>query len=90
MAQSQRDVRNRIGAVKNVQTITRAMEAVAAARLRRAEQRIDALARRIDSLASEQRADFRWLIGIMLGGFSAMLGGFGAMLAIMARGFHWF
>jgi F-type H+-transporting ATPase subunit gamma len=40
---SQRDVRNRIGSVKNIQKITRAMEMVAAARLRRAEQRIDAL-----------------------------------------------
>ena len=40
---SQRDVRNRISAVKNIQTITRAMEMVAAARLRRAEQRIEAL-----------------------------------------------
>jgi F-type H+-transporting ATPase subunit gamma len=43
MAQSQRDVRERIGAVKNIQKITRAMEMVAAARLRRAEQRIEAL-----------------------------------------------
>jgi F-type H+-transporting ATPase subunit gamma len=40
---SQRDVRNRISAVKNIQKITRAMEMVAAARLRRAEQRIEAL-----------------------------------------------
>ena len=43
MATSQRDVRNRINAVKNIQKITRAMEMVAAARLRRAEQRIEAL-----------------------------------------------
>jgi F-type H+-transporting ATPase subunit gamma len=43
MATTQRDVRNRIGAVKNIQKITRAMEMVAAARLRRAEQRIEAL-----------------------------------------------
>ena len=43
MPASQRDVRNRIGAVKNIQKITRAMEMVAAARLRRAEQRIEAL-----------------------------------------------
>jgi F-type H+-transporting ATPase subunit gamma len=43
MAQSQRDVRTRIGAVRNIQKITRAMEMVAAARLRRAEQRIEAL-----------------------------------------------
>jgi len=43
MATSQRDVRTRIAAVKNIQKITRAMEMVAAARLRRAEQRIEAL-----------------------------------------------
>jgi F-type H+-transporting ATPase subunit gamma len=40
---SQRDVRNRIASIKNIQKITRAMEMVAAARLRRAEQRIEAL-----------------------------------------------
>jgi F-type H+-transporting ATPase subunit gamma len=40
---SQRDVKNRISSVKNIQKITRAMEMVAAARLRRAEQRIQAL-----------------------------------------------
>jgi F-type H+-transporting ATPase subunit gamma len=40
---SQRDVKNRIASVKNIQKITRAMEMVAAARLRRAEQRIHAL-----------------------------------------------
>ena len=43
MAATQRDVRNRIGAVKNIQKITGAMQMVAAARLRRAEQRIEAL-----------------------------------------------
>jgi F-type H+-transporting ATPase subunit gamma len=43
MPASQRDVRNRIASVKNIQKITRAMEMVAAARLRRAEQRIEAL-----------------------------------------------
>src|SRR6202050_3013055 len=40
---SQRDVRNRISSAKNIEKITRAMEMVAAARLRRAEQRIEAL-----------------------------------------------
>ena len=38
-----KDIRARIGSVKNVQKITRAMEMVAAARLRRAEQRIEHL-----------------------------------------------
>ncbi len=40
---SQRDVKNRISSVKNIQKITGAMEMVAGARLRRAEQRIAAL-----------------------------------------------
>jgi F-type H+-transporting ATPase subunit gamma len=40
---TQRDVRNRIDSVKNIQKITRAMEMVAAARLRRAEQRVESL-----------------------------------------------
>src|SRR5215207_10390357 len=40
---AQKDVKDRIGSVKNIQKITRAMEMVAAARLRRAEQRIEAL-----------------------------------------------
>jgi len=40
---AQRDVRNRIASVRNIQKITRAMEMVAAARLRRAEMRIAAL-----------------------------------------------
>ena len=39
----QKDIKNRIGSVKNIQKITRAMEMVAAARLRKAEQRIEAL-----------------------------------------------
>ncbi len=40
---TQKDVKDRIGSVKNIQKITRAMEMVAAARLRRAEQRIEDL-----------------------------------------------
>jgi F-type H+-transporting ATPase subunit gamma len=40
---AQRDVKNRIASVRNIQKITRAMEMVAAARLRRAETRIAAL-----------------------------------------------
>jgi F-type H+-transporting ATPase subunit gamma len=40
---SQKDVKNRIASIKNINKITRAMEMVAAARLRRAEQRIERL-----------------------------------------------
>ncbi len=47
---SQKDVQTRIGSVKNIQKITRAMEMVAAARLRKAEQRIAALRPYADAL----------------------------------------
>jgi F-type H+-transporting ATPase subunit gamma len=56
---SQKDIKARISSVKNIRKITRAMEMVAAARLRRAEQRIEALRpyadaiRRMTSRASE-------------------------------------
>jgi F-type H+-transporting ATPase subunit gamma len=40
---TQKEIKGRIGSVKNIQKITRAMEMVAAARLRRAEQRIENL-----------------------------------------------
>jgi F-type H+-transporting ATPase subunit gamma len=56
---SQRDVKNRISSVKNIQKITRAMEMVAAARLRRAEQRIQALRPYADAIRrmTRQAAD---------------------------------
>ena len=40
---TQKEVKNRIGSVKNIHKITRAMEMVAAARLRKAEERIEVL-----------------------------------------------
>jgi F-type H+-transporting ATPase subunit gamma len=43
MGASQKDVKDRISSVENIKKITRAMEMVAAARLRRAEQRIEVL-----------------------------------------------
>jgi F-type H+-transporting ATPase subunit gamma len=56
---SLKDIRGRIASVKNIRKITRAMEMVAAARLRRAEQRIEAMRpyadaiRRMTSRASQ-------------------------------------
>jgi F-type H+-transporting ATPase subunit gamma len=52
---SQRDVKNKIASVKNIQKITRAMEMVAAARLRRAEQRITALRPYADAIGRMTR-----------------------------------
>ena len=62
---AQKDLKNRIGSVKNIQKITRAMEMVAAARLRRAEQRIEHLRpyadaiRRMTSLFGSNRVRIR-------------------------------
>jgi F-type H+-transporting ATPase subunit gamma len=47
---SQKDIKDRISSVKNIRKITRAMEMVAAARLRRAEQRIEELRPYADAL----------------------------------------
>ena len=47
---SLKDIRSRIGSVKNIRKITRAMEMISAARLRRAEQRIEALRPYADAL----------------------------------------
>src|SRR5580693_7360465 len=52
---SQREVKNKIASVKNIQKITRAMEMVAAARLRRAEQRISALRPYADAIGRMTR-----------------------------------
>ena len=66
-----------------------AMERRLDARFDVVDSRFEAMNRRIDSLSTEHRSDFRWLLGIMLGGFGMTLGGFGAMLGVMAHGFHW-
>jgi F-type H+-transporting ATPase subunit gamma len=50
-----KDIRGRIGSVKNIRKITRAMEMVAAARLRRAEQRIEHLRPYADAIRKMTR-----------------------------------
>src|ERR687893_2571701 len=50
-----KDIRSRISSVKNIHKITRAMEMVAAARLRRAEQRIEQLRPYADAIRTMPR-----------------------------------
>ena len=52
---SQRDVKNRISSIQNIRKITSAMEMVAAARLRRAEQRIEKLRPYADAIHAMTR-----------------------------------
>jgi hypothetical protein len=53
------------------------------------QRQFDSLEQRLASFGREQRSSFRWLSGIMLGGFTAMLGGLEALFGVMAHGFHW-
>lgn len=43
---------------------------------------LERLDRRLDTIEREQRADFRWLLGLILAQTGALLG-------VMAHGFHW-
>ena len=52
------------------------------AALERLERRFDTMDQRMDSVMREQRADFRWLLGLILAQTGALLG-------VMAHGFHW-
>jgi F-type H+-transporting ATPase subunit gamma len=52
---SQKDIKDRISSVKNIHKITRAMQMVAAARLRRAEQRIEVLRPYADAIRKMTR-----------------------------------
>ncbi len=42
-----------------------------------------------ERLAADHRADFRWLLGVMLAGFGTMIGLTCGLLGVMAHGFHW-
>ncbi len=50
---------------------------------------LERIERRLDMQAAAQRSDFRWLLGVMLAGFTTLLGAYGAMLAAMVHGVHW-
>jgi hypothetical protein len=57
--------------------------------LDRIDTRLDRLETRIDRVDANMRADFRWIMGLMISGLGATLTGFAAMFALMAHGFHW-
>ena len=76
------DMESRVAVLEQIARTT-------AASLERIERRLDSMEgrfagidRRFEALASEHRADFRWLLGLMLAQTGALLG-------VMAHGFHW-
>jgi hypothetical protein len=50
----------------------------------------DQMNRRFDAIAQDQRADFRWILGIMLTGMGGLLAAMAGLLTAMIRGFHWY
>ncbi|HJY22919.1 MAG TPA: hypothetical protein VJ279_08550 [Hanamia sp.] len=55
-------------------------------RMTRVESAIENIQRNMDEI----RIDFRWLVGIMLGGFGGLFAMSAGMFALMAHGFKWF
>ncbi|MEO9190133.1 MAG: hypothetical protein ABI224_09040 [Acetobacteraceae bacterium] len=69
------DMESRVAVLERIARTTNAT-------LERMERRLDLLGAEFRSSVAEERADFRWLLGIMLAGFAGRLG-------VMAHGFHW-
>ena len=69
------DIPSRVAVLEEIARTTKAA-------LERIDRRFDSLDRRIDAIGTDHRSDFRWLLGVMLGGFAGLLG-------VMAHGFHW-
>jgi hypothetical protein len=46
---------------------------------------LDSIDRRLLALAAEQRAEFRWLIGLLIALLLAMIGGFGTVLDTLSH-----
>ena len=55
----------------------------------RIDRRFDSMDQRLETIQRNQRSDFRWLLGIMIGGYMSLLGLYASLLGVMAHGFHW-
>jgi hypothetical protein len=49
---------------------------------------LERMERRLDAIAAEQRSDFRWLLGVILGGMGSLLGAIGGLFGIIMHGVH--
>lgn len=76
------DLLPRVAVLEEIARTTKAALERIERRLDAMDSRFDRMDARLDRMVSDQRADFRWVLGIMLGGFAGLLG-------VMARGFHW-
>jgi hypothetical protein len=50
---------------------------------------LDRIERRLDVVATDQRSDFRWLLGMMVGATGTVLAAMAGLAGVMAHGFHW-
>ncbi len=58
------------------------------ATLSRMDTRMTRIEDRMMRLEDWQQSDFRWMMGIMIGGFSATIAAFAASCGVTAYGFH--
>lgn len=76
------DIPSRVAVLEQIARSTQAA-------LDRIETALARIERRLDTIEATQRTEFRWLLGIMLGGFSLTIGGFAAVLGLIAKTQHW-
>ncbi len=50
---------------------------------------LDRIERRLYVVATDQRSDFRWLLGMMVGATGTVLAAMAGLAGVMAHGFHW-
>ena len=76
------DMESRVAVLEQIARTSAASSERIERRFDATERRFDAMERRFDALAAEHRADFRWLLALILAQTGALLG-------VMAHGFHW-
>ena len=76
------DMESRVAVLEQIARTT-------SATLERMERRVDTIQVELRAIVTEQRTEFRWLLGIMLAGFGTMIGLFGGLLGVIAHAFHW-
>ncbi len=76
------DMESRVAVLEQIARTSAASSERIERRFDATERRFDAMERRFDALAADHRADFRWLLALILAQTGALLG-------VMAHGFHW-
>ena len=83
------EVSERVAVLEEIARGTRAVLERLEKRLDGMDARLDRMDGRLDRIVSDQRSDFRWVVGILFGGFGTVLASYLGLLGVMAHGFNW-